>query len=87
MTGTVFPKRDSAQRLAEAVNGHEILSLFPVGDNFAIQEMASSDSWIGQSMRDINVRRKLGISVAGVKCMLRGNVADPDAPLRDSDPL
>ena len=90
VTGTVFPERDSGQRLAEAVISHEILSYFPVGQDFAIQEMAIPDSWIGQSLRDIDVRRKLGISVVGVKCMLSGNVAgvpDPDAPLKDSDTL
>lgn len=90
VTGTVFPERDSGRRLAEAVVSHEILSYFPVGDDYAIQEMAIPDSWIGQSLREIDVRRRFAISVVAVKDMLTGTVTgvpDPDAPLKDSDTL
>ncbi len=90
VTGTVFPERDSGRRLAEAVISHEILSYFPLGDDFALQEMAIPDSWIGHSLREIDVRRRFDISVVAVKDMLTGTVAgipDPDAPLKDSDTL
>ncbi len=90
VTGTVFPERDSGRRLAEAVVNHEILSYFPLGDDFALQEMAIPDSWIGRSLRDIDVRRRFDISVVAVKDMLTGTVAripDPDALLKDSDTL
>jgi trk system potassium uptake protein TrkA len=90
VTGTVFPERDSGRRLAEAVVSHEILSYFPLGDDYAIQEMAIPDSWIGRSLRDIDVRRRYGLSVVAVKCMLSSTVSgvpDPDAPLKDSDTL
>jgi trk system potassium uptake protein TrkA len=90
VTGTVFPERDSGRRLAESVISHEILSYFPLGDDYAIQEMAIPDSWIGRSLRDIDVRRRYGLSVVAVKCMLSGTVAgvpDPDALLKDSDTL
>ncbi len=90
VTGTVFPERDSGRRLAESVVSHEILSYFPLGDDFALQEMAIPDSWIGHSLREIDVRRRFDISVVAVKDMLTGTVAgipDPDAPLKDSDTL
>jgi trk system potassium uptake protein TrkA len=72
------------------VVSHEILSYFPLGDDFALQEMAIPDSWIGHSLREIDVRRRFDISVVAVKDMLTGTVAgipDPDAPLKDSDTL
>jgi trk system potassium uptake protein TrkA len=90
VTGTVFPERDSGRRLADSVVSHEILSYFPLGDDFALQEMAIPDSWIGHSLREIDVRRRFDISVVAVKDMLTGSVAgipDPDAPLKDSDTL
>jgi trk system potassium uptake protein TrkA len=90
VTGTVFPERDSGRRLADSVVSHEILSYFPLGDDFALQEMAIPDSWIGHSLREIDVRRRFDISVVAVKDMLTGTVAgipDPDAPLKDSDTL
>ena len=88
--GTVFPERDSGRRLAEAVISHEILSYFPLGDDFAMQEMAIPDSWIGRSLRDVNARQRFNISVVAVRDMLTGTgtaVPDPDAPLKDSDSL
>jgi trk system potassium uptake protein TrkA len=90
VTGTVFPERDSGRRLAEAVVSQEILSFFPLSEDFAMQEMAIPDSWLGQSLKDLDIRRRFNIGVIAVKDMLTGSIAgipDPEAPLKDSDTL
>jgi trk system potassium uptake protein len=90
VTGTVFPERDSGRRLAEAVVSQEILSFFPLSEDFAMQEMAIPDSWLGESLKALDIRRRFNIGVIAVKDMLTGSIAgipDPDAPLKDSDTL
>lgn len=90
VTGTVFPERDSGRRLAEAVVSQEILSFFPLSEDFAMQEMAIPDSWLGESLKNLDIRRRFNIGVVAVKDMLTGTIAgipDPEAPLKDSDTL
>lgn len=90
VTSTVFPERDSGRRLAEAVSTTEILSYFPLGDDFALQEMAVPDSWLGRSLKELEMRGRFNITVVAVRDVLTGTiigVPDPEALLKDSDTL
>jgi trk system potassium uptake protein TrkA len=90
VASTVFPERDSGRRLAESVVTQEILSFIPLSDDFAMQEMAIPDSWLGESLKTLDIRRRFNIGVVAVKDMLTGSMAgvpDPEAPLKDSDTL
>jgi trk system potassium uptake protein TrkA len=90
VTETIFPERESALRLATRLSGRGILNYIRMGSTFGIQEMAVPDSWIGQSLRDLELPRKYRISVIAVHDMLRDQMIpapDPDAPLKDSDTL
>lgn len=90
VSSTVFPERDSGRRLAESVVTQEILSFIPLSDDFAMQEMAIPDSWLGESLKALDIRRRFNIGVIAVKDMLTGTIAgipDPEAPLKDSDTL
>ena len=90
VTGTVFPERDSGRRLAEAVVSTDILAYFPLGDDFAMQEMAVPDSWLGRSLKELKMRGQFNITVVAVRDVLTGTIVgvpDPDAVLKDSDTL
>ena len=90
VTGTVFPERDSGRRLAEAVVSTDILSYFPLGDDFALQEMAVPDSWLGRSLKELEMRGRFNITVVAVRDVLTGTIVgvpDPDAVLKESDTL
>ncbi len=90
VTGTSFPERDSGRRLAEAVVSTEILSFFPLGEDFAFQEMAIPDPWLGQSLVEIDMRRRYNVTVVAVRDVLAGTIAsapDPSLPLKESDTL
>jgi trk system potassium uptake protein TrkA len=90
VTGTSFPERDSGRRLAEAVVSTEILSFFPLGDDFAFQEMAIPDPWLGQSLLEIDMRKRYNVTVVAVRDVLAGKIVgapDPSSPLKESDTL
>lgn len=89
-TETVFPERDSGDRLATRIGSTAILNFQRLGSGFGIQEMAVPEPWIGQSLRALALPDRYRISVVGVHRILTDEmvlVPDPDAPLTDSDTL
>jgi trk system potassium uptake protein TrkA len=79
VTETIFPERESAQRLGTRI-----------GAGLSIQEMAVPNAWIGQSLRALELPRKFRVSVIALHDMLRDEITvapNPDAPLMDSDTL
>jgi trk system potassium uptake protein TrkA len=90
VTETIFPERESAQRLGTRIASTGILNYIRMGTSLSIQEMAVPQSWIGRSLRALELPRKFRVSVIAVHDMLRDEmvvVPNPDAPLKDSDTL
>jgi trk system potassium uptake protein TrkA len=90
VTETVFPERDSGQRLATRISSRAILNYVRLGPGFSIQEMAVPEPWIGQSLRQLELPRRFRISVIAVHDVLTDEmipVPNPTAPLKESDTL
>ena len=90
VTETIFPERDSAQRLAQRITTTSILNFVRLGTAFGMQEMAVPESWVGESLRALELPKRYGISVIAVHDMLMDEMVptpDPDAPLKESDTL
>ena len=90
VTETIFPERDSGERLAVRIESRAVLNFVRLGPGFSIQEMAIPDRWIGKSLRDLQLPRRYRISVVAVHDVLHDRmipVPDPDSPLKESDTL
>lgn len=90
VTETIFPERESAQRLSFRVASRGILNYFRVGTTLSVQEMAVPRAWIGQSLRELELPRQHRIAVIAVHDMLKDEMSvipGPDVPLKDSDTL
>ena len=90
VTETIFPERDSAQRLAARLTTTSILNFVRLGTSFGIQEMAVPEGWVGESLRTLELPKRYGISVIAVHDVLTDTMSptpDPDAPLKESDTL
>lgn len=90
VTETIFPERESGVRLGKRISSRLLLNYVPLGSDFSLQEMAVPESWVGQSLRHLQLPRRHGISVVAVHDMLADRiqpVPDPDAPLKESDTL
>ncbi len=48
MTETIFPERDTGQRLAERLGTASVLNYVPLSAGFSLQEMAVPDAWVGR---------------------------------------
>lgn len=90
VTDTVFPERDSGRRLAERLSSVAVLNHVPLSTGFSLQEIAVPDTWVGKTLRELDLRQLHRVSVAALHDMLRDEVTgvpDPDMPLKESDTL
>jgi trk system potassium uptake protein TrkA len=90
VTETIFPERESALALGTRMSGTAILNYVRLGTGFSIQEMAVPEEWNGQTLRQLEMRRRYNISVVGLHDVLtvQYSVAlAPDQMLKDSDTL
>jgi trk system potassium uptake protein TrkA len=87
---TIFPEREAALLLAKRVESRAILNYVELGEGFSAQEMAVPTTWVGRSLRDLELPRRYNIAVIAVHDFLTGAITpipDPDAPLKESDTL
>lgn len=87
---SVFPERESAHLLAKRVTRRAILNYVELGPGFSAQEMAVPASWVGRTLRQLELPRRFHVAVVAVRDVLADRytpVPDPDAPLKESDAL
>ncbi len=86
----IFPERDSAIRLAENLSTKNIMDIIPIEEDYKIAIFATPNSFIGKSLKGLDLRKKYQIQVLGIKDTLVGKwemVPSPDLVLKESDEL
>jgi trk system potassium uptake protein TrkA len=63
----VFPEKEAAQKITPSLLSSTILNLLPAGQGLVIAEIRVPDSMIGRTIREVDVRRKYGVNVVGVR--------------------
>jgi len=66
-TRVVFPERDTGVRLAEGLASPDILEHIALSPEYSILEVHAPKSFIGSSLREINVRAKHGVNIIAIK--------------------
>ena len=66
-TTTVLPERDTAERIASALAAPSILEYLPLGVGFSLLEVAAPLSFHGQSLGQIDVRKRHHVLVVAIK--------------------
>jgi trk system potassium uptake protein len=90
VTESIFPERESALALGARISGTGLLNYVRLGPGFSTQEMAVPESWTGQTLRKLELRKKFSISVIAIHDVLTDKInpaPEPDALLKDSDTL
>jgi len=88
ITGTIFPEREAAERMARRLSSTTVLDYIQFGDQYSIQEMAIPDAWIGRSLRELALPRARGVQIVALYDVLTDHwqvAPDPDSPLKESD--
>lgn len=84
----VFPEQEHAQRLARSLYSHNVLEYIELSKDYGILEIPVPQKWIGKTLKDLDIRAKLGVNVIAVENNNKTNVS-PAASyvLKDGDTL
>ena len=90
VTETIFPERQAGMFLATRISSRSILNYVQLVGDIGVQEMAVPESWVGRSLRELELPKRQSVHVLAVHDVLRDEfqtLPDPDAPLSESDTL
>lgn len=71
----VIPECEFAGRLARSLSSHNVLDYIELSPDYGILEVPAPKSWIGKSLKDLNVRAKLGVNIIAVESGKETNVS------------
>ena len=71
----LIPEQEHAQRLARSLNSHNVLDYIELSEEYGILEVPAPKSWIGKTLKELNVRAKLGVNIIAVESGKKTNVA------------
>ena len=80
----IIPEKENAERLARSLNSHNVLDYIELSEEYGILEIPAPKSWIGNSLKELNVRAKLGVNIIAVESGSKTNVS-PSADYRIQD--
>ena len=63
----IIPEQEHACRLARSLSSPNVLDYFELSDEYGIIEVPAPASWEGKSLKELNVRARLGINILAVR--------------------
>lgn len=63
----VIPEKENAIRLAKSLVAPNVLEYIELSDDYGIIEVPAPDSWCNKSLKDLQVRAKLGVNIIAVR--------------------
>jgi len=84
----VIPEREHGERLARSLHSHNVLDYIELSEAYGILEVPAPKSWIGKTLKELNVRAKLGVNIIAVESGEKTNVSPAaDYCILDGDVL
>jgi len=77
----VIPEQENAQRLGRSLHSHNVLEYIELSEDYGILEIPAPKSWVGQTLKELNIRAKLGVNIIAVESGKKTNVS-PSADYR-----
>lgn len=71
----VIPEQENAARLARSLNSHNVLDYIELSEDYGILEIPAPKSWIGKTLKELNIRAKLGVNIIAVESGEKTNVS------------
>ncbi len=63
----VYPERDSAERMAVRLSAQNVFDYIELTEEYSIYEVPPLESWIGKSVRELDIRNRFHINILAVK--------------------
>lgn len=71
----LIPEQEQASRLARSLSAPNVLDYIELSEEYGIVEVPVPDSWAGKTLRDLNVRAKLGVNILAFRRDSKMNVS------------
>lgn len=71
----VIPEQEQADRLARSLSSRNVLDYIELSEEYGIIEVPVPSGWKGKSLRELNVRAKLGVNILAIRRGGRINVS------------
>ncbi len=63
----VIPEQENAVRLARSLSSHNVIDYIELSDAYGIIEVPVPGRWVDKTLKELNVRAKLGVNIIAVK--------------------
>lgn len=84
----VIPEQEHAQRLGRSLHSHNVLEYIELSEEYGILEIPAPKAWVGKTLKELNVRAKLGVNIIAVGNGKSTNVSPAaDYQIREADML
>ena len=84
----IIPEQENAQRLARSLNSHNVLEYIELSEAYGILEIPAPAAWMDKTLRELDVRAKLGVNIIAVENGKQTNVSPAaDYCIRSGDVL
>ena len=77
----VIPEQEHAQRLGRSLFSHNVLDYIELSQDYGILEVPAPKNWVSKSLKELNVRAKMGVNIIAVRSENKVNVS-PSADYR-----
>ena len=71
----VIPEQEHGARLARSLHSHNVLDYIELSEAYGILEIPAPKSWVGKTLKELNVRAKLGVNIIAVESDGKTNVS------------
>ena len=71
----IIPEQEHAERLARSLHSHNVLDYIELSEDYGILEVPAPKSWVGKTLKELNVRAKLGVNIIAVESGQKTNVS------------
>ena len=63
----VFPEHEMGVKLAQGLSSSNVLNFIELSDDYGIVELAAPRSWMGHTLKELDVRAKYGVNIIAVR--------------------
>ena len=82
----LIPEQEHAKRFARSLVRHNVLDYIELSEEYGILDIPAPASWIGKTLKELNVRAKLGVNIIAVESGKKTNVSPAaDYQIREGD--
>ena len=71
----IIPEYEFAGRLARTLSSHNVLDYIDLSSDCGILELPAPESWVGKSLKQLDIRAKLGVNIIAVESTNTTNVS------------